>query len=165
RGARSLLPSCNIRYESYPFYNVSAVSTQPQLQSPSSGKNNVSIIVAIVVPIVVALVLFIIGCYFLPATNCFSDENKIGQGGFGVVYKGILPNGQEIAVKRLSMTSLQGTIEFRNEASLVAKLQHRNLVRMFGFCLEGREKILVYEYITNKSLDHFLFGMVLPFFL
>ncbi|WJX14814.1 hypothetical protein P8452_05024 [Trifolium repens] len=200
RGARSLLPSCNIRYESYPFYNVSAVSTQPQLQSPSSGKSNVSIIVAIVVPIVVVVVLFIIGCYFLrkraikkykysatyirdsssilrgdftdieclqfdftsieAATNCFSEENKIGQGGFGVVYKGILPNGQEIAVKRLSMTSLQGTIEFRNEASLVAKLQHRNLVRMFGFCLEGREKILVYEYIANKSLDHFLFDPV-----
>ncbi|WJX21083.1 hypothetical protein P8452_10556 [Trifolium repens] len=171
RGARSLLPSCNIRYESYPFYNVSAVSTQPQLQFPSSGKSNVSIIVAIVVPIVVVVVLFIIGCYFLrkraikkykynatfiqgsssirredftdieclqfdftsieAATNCFSEENKIGQGGFGVVYKGILPNGQEIAVKRLSMTSLQ-----------------------------GREKILVYEYIANKSLDHFLFDPV-----
>ncbi|KAI4295821.1 hypothetical protein L6164_035824 [Bauhinia variegata] len=91
------------------------------------------------------------------ATNRFSDEMKIGQGGFGAVYKGILPNGQEIAVKRLSVTSLQGAVEFRNEAVLVARLQHRNLVRLLGFCLEGKEKMLVYEYIPNKSLDHFLF--------
>ncbi|RDX61707.1 Cysteine-rich receptor-like protein kinase 25, partial [Mucuna pruriens] len=94
------------------------------------------------------------------ATNGFSDENKIGQGGFGVVYKGVLPNGQEIAVKRLSVTSLQGAVEFRNEAALVAKLQHRNLVRLLGFCLEGKEKILIYEYMPNKSLDHFLFDPV-----
>ncbi|XP_028776259.1 putative receptor-like protein kinase At4g00960 [Neltuma alba] len=91
------------------------------------------------------------------ATKRFSDENKIGQGGFGAVYKGILPSGQEIAVKRLSVTSLQGALEFKNEVALVAKLQHRNLVRLLGFCLEGQEKILVYEYIPNKSLDHFLF--------
>ncbi|RDX61708.1 Cysteine-rich receptor-like protein kinase 15, partial [Mucuna pruriens] len=92
------------------------------------------------------------------ATDRFSNEMKIGEGGFGVVYKGTLPNGQEIAVKRLSRTSLQGDVEFRNEAALVAQLQHRNLVRLLGFCLEGTERILVYEFIPNSSLDHFLFG-------
>ncbi|KAM7493120.1 hypothetical protein LguiB_027729 [Lonicera macranthoides] len=91
------------------------------------------------------------------ATNNFSNENKIGQGGFGIVYKGTLANGQDIAVKRLSKTSRQGELEFKNEVVLVAKLQHRNLVRLLGFCLEGEEKILVYEYVPNKSLDYFLF--------
>ncbi|KAM7493125.1 hypothetical protein LguiB_027734 [Lonicera macranthoides] len=91
------------------------------------------------------------------ATNNFSNENKIGQGGFGMVYKGILANGQEISVKRLSKSSRQGQLEFKNEVVLVAKLQHRNLVRLLGFCLEGEEKVLVYEYVPNKSLDYFLF--------
>ncbi|XP_052203602.1 cysteine-rich receptor-like protein kinase 25 isoform X3 [Diospyros lotus] len=91
------------------------------------------------------------------ATNNFSDDNKVGEGGFGDVYKGILPNGQELAVKRLSRNSGQGAVEFKNEVVLVAKLQHRNLVRLLGFCLEGEEKILVYEFVPNKSLDYFLF--------
>ncbi|XP_021819757.1 cysteine-rich receptor-like protein kinase 10 isoform X1 [Prunus avium] len=91
------------------------------------------------------------------ATNNFSDDNKLGEGGFGQVYKGILSNGQEVAVKRLSRNSGQGAEEFKNEMVLVAKLQHRNLVRLYGFCLEGEEKILVYEYVSNKSLDYFLF--------
>ncbi|GMP75214.1 hypothetical protein CsSME_00032386 [Camellia sinensis var. sinensis] len=91
------------------------------------------------------------------ATDNFSDHNKIGEGGFGSVYKGILTNGQEIAVKRLSRKSGQGAQEFKNEAVLVAKLQHRNLVRLLGFCLEGEEKILIYEFVPNKSLDYFLF--------
>nr|XP_023894217.1 cysteine-rich receptor-like protein kinase 10 [Quercus suber] len=91
------------------------------------------------------------------ATNKFSDDNKLGEGGFGQVYKGILPNGQEIAVKRLSRSSRQGAGEFKNEVVLVAKLQHRNLVRLLGFCLEGEEKILVYEFVPNKSLDYFLY--------
>ncbi|XP_065617512.1 cysteine-rich receptor-like protein kinase 10 [Quercus suber] len=91
------------------------------------------------------------------ATNKFSEDNKIGEGGFGAVYKGTLPNGQHIAVKRLSIRSGQGAVEFKNEVVLVAKLQHRNLVRLLGFCLGGEEKILVYEYVPNKSLDYFLF--------
>ncbi|KAI9124135.1 hypothetical protein K1719_005435 [Acacia pycnantha] len=91
------------------------------------------------------------------ATNNFCHENKLGEGGFGEVFKGTLPNGQNIAVKRLSLSSRQGAEEFKNEVVLVAKLQHRNLVRVLGFCLDGEEKILIYEFITNKSLDHFLF--------
>lgn len=91
------------------------------------------------------------------ATNNFSDDHKIGQGGFGCVYKGTLSNGQEIAVKRLSRSSGQGDIEFQNEIILVAKLQHRNLVRLLGFCLAGEEKLLVYEFVSNKSLNYFLF--------
>ncbi|KAG5516559.1 hypothetical protein RHGRI_037316 [Rhododendron griersonianum] len=92
------------------------------------------------------------------AANNFSDDNKIGEGGFGLVYKGLLPDGQEVAVKRLSRTSGQGAQEFKNEVVLVAKLQHRNLVRLLGFCLGVEEKILIYEFVPNKSLDYFLFG-------
>ncbi|KAI4298609.1 hypothetical protein L6164_032146 [Bauhinia variegata] len=91
------------------------------------------------------------------ATNDFSDENKVGQGGYGPVYKGRLSDGREIAVKRLSMNSSQGDAEFKNEVMLVAKLQHRNLVRLLGFCLERKERLLIYEYVPNKSLDKFIF--------
>ncbi|CAL5330627.1 unnamed protein product [Camellia sinensis] len=91
------------------------------------------------------------------ATNNFSTENKIGEGGFGLVYKGTLSNGQEVAAKRLSRTSGQGAEEFKNEVVLVAKLQHRNLVRLLGYCLEGEEKILIHEFLPNKSLDYLLF--------
>ncbi|KAE8714921.1 Cysteine-rich receptor-like protein kinase 25 [Hibiscus syriacus] len=91
------------------------------------------------------------------AVNNFSSDNKIGEGGFGEVYKGKLCNGREIAVKRLSKSSNQGTKEFKNELALLSKLQHRNLVRLLGFCLDGEEKLLVYEFVPNKSLDYFLF--------
>ncbi|XP_021719615.1 cysteine-rich receptor-like protein kinase 5 [Chenopodium quinoa] len=90
------------------------------------------------------------------ATNNFSTENKLGQGGFGVVYRGTLQNGQEIAVKRLSSTSGQGIAEFKTEVLLVAKLQHKNLVRLLGFCLQAQEKLLVYEFLPNSSLDKVL---------
>nr|POE85272.1 cysteine-rich receptor-like protein kinase 26 [Quercus suber] len=94
------------------------------------------------------------------ATQNFSDANKLGKGGFGVVYKGRLPNGQEIAVKRLSKNSSQGEIEFKNEVMLVARLQHRHLVRLLGFCWEGDERLLVYEFLPNASLDRFIFDSI-----
>ncbi|KAJ0638832.1 putative protein kinase RLK-Pelle-DLSV family [Helianthus annuus] len=91
------------------------------------------------------------------ATNNFSSTNKLGKGGFGEVYKGKLVDGQEVAVKRLSKTSGQGVKEFKNETELIAKLQHTNLVRLLGCCIEKQEQILVYEYMPNSSLDSFLF--------
>ncbi|KAJ6890429.1 cysteine-rich receptor-like protein kinase 26 [Populus alba x Populus x berolinensis] len=94
------------------------------------------------------------------ATDEFSNDNKLGQGGFGSVYKGVLPNGQEIAVKRLSDCSSQGEVEFKNEILLLAKLQHRNLVSLVGFCSEGQERILVYEFLGNGSLDKFIFDPI-----
>ncbi|XP_070037589.1 G-type lectin S-receptor-like serine/threonine-protein kinase At4g27290 isoform X1 [Nicotiana tabacum] len=91
------------------------------------------------------------------ATNNFSSANVIGEGGFGPVYKGILPNGQEIAVKRLSKYSGQGVQELKNEIVLISKLQHRNLVKLLGCCLEGEERMLIYEFMPNTSLDYFIF--------
>ncbi|XP_042374026.1 receptor-like serine/threonine-protein kinase SD1-7 isoform X4 [Zingiber officinale] len=94
------------------------------------------------------------------ATDDFSADNKLGQGGFGPVYKGKLGDDQEIAVKRLSKTSSQGVDEFKNEITLIAKLQHRNLVKLLGCCIQGGERLLIYEYMSNGSLDNFLFDEV-----
>ncbi|XP_042377147.1 receptor-like serine/threonine-protein kinase SD1-7 isoform X2 [Zingiber officinale] len=96
-------------------------------------------------------------CTIKNATNNFSDGNKLGEGGFGVVYKGQLEDGQRIAVKKLSRNSSQGPNEFQNELSLIAKLQHRNLVRLLGCCIEGAERLIVLEYMENKSLDAFIY--------
>ncbi|XP_052109333.1 uncharacterized protein LOC107462330 [Arachis duranensis] len=91
------------------------------------------------------------------ATDNFSINNKLGEGGFGPVYKGTLENGEEIAVKRLSRGSKQGVKEFKTEVALIAKLQHRNLVKLYGSCIQDQEKLLIYEYMPNKSLDLFIF--------
>ncbi|WZY88355.1 hypothetical protein YC2023_045090 [Brassica napus] len=203
-GSRLLLPSCNSRYELYPFFNESIANTfqaplSPPVSTPprpDAGKNERSsvLVVAIVVPTIVIVLLLIAGYCFLAkrakrtneteltfnnaddittidslqldyrtiqaATNDYSEDNKIGRGGFGEVYKGIFSNGTEVAVKRLSKSSEQGDTEFKNEVVLVAKLQHRNLVRLLGFSLEREERILVYEYVPNKSLNYFLFDPV-----
>ncbi|XP_048566238.1 G-type lectin S-receptor-like serine/threonine-protein kinase At4g03230 isoform X2 [Triticum urartu] len=95
----------------------------------------------------------------LHATRNFSKENLLGQGGFGPVYKGQLSDGIEIAVKRLASHSRQGFTEFKNEVELIAKLQHSNLVKLMGCCIQGEEKLLVYEYLPNKSLDFFIFDV------
>lgn len=119
------------------------------------------------------------------STDNFSASAKLGEGGFGAVYKvnivtfshadlrsendnkcreingrmqGELAGGQTVAVKRLSKYSTQGLDEFKNEVMLIAKLQHVNLVRLLGCCVHGEERILVYEYMENKSLDMFIFG-------
>ncbi|KAI3721403.1 hypothetical protein L2E82_32413 [Cichorium intybus] len=90
-------------------------------------------------------------------TNHFSVNNKLGEGGFGPVYKGVMEDGRQIAVKRLSETSTQGFDEFKNEVRFVAKLQHRNLVKLLGYCTQENEIMLIYEYMPNRSLDTILF--------
>ncbi|XP_047316258.1 cysteine-rich receptor-like protein kinase 25 isoform X2 [Impatiens glandulifera] len=211
-GVRILLPSCNIRYEKFLFYNDTAfppppspkAAAPPTISNGTSGKGGIplSVLIPISLSVGVFILLFVVGLYFMrmkmkkkyipvreentastgenikrssgsnittteswqfdfatiqAATGNFSDSNKLGEGGFGFVYKGILSNGKAIVVKRLSKNSVQGVEEFKNEVILVAKLQHRNLVRMLGYCLEGKEKILIYEYVPNRSLDYFLF--------
>ncbi|XP_040363523.1 cysteine-rich receptor-like protein kinase 15 isoform X1 [Rosa chinensis] len=162
----------------------------PPPQPPGKKKNNTSrnIIIAVTIVVSLALIALAIWIYLRfwktkkpleeadeimsaealqfefdsirVATNNFSEANKLGRGGFGAVYKGRLWNEEEIAVKRLSRDSAQGDIEFKNEVVLVAKLQHRNLVRLLGFCLERNERLLVYEFVPNASLDHFVFDPI-----
>ncbi|KAL5579010.1 hypothetical protein UlMin_011452 [Ulmus minor] len=144
QGGTVFLPSCFVRYELYPFYNATGTGA---LSPPSAVREEIATSETFQFSL----------DEIRTATDNFVGNNKIGQGGFGEVYKGTLPNGLKIAVKRLSGSSGQGAAEFKNEALLVAKLQHRNLVRLLGFCLEGEEKILVYEYVPNNSLDYFLF--------
>ncbi|KAK4439298.1 Cysteine-rich receptor-like protein kinase [Sesamum alatum] len=207
RGMRILLPSCNLRYELYPFYNETRLrelqllapppppSPSPSTPSPPGKKDDNKTRNIIIIVVAIALFLLIIAaCAVIyvrkrirrkpqeleeatdeissveslqfdfgkirAATNDFSDANKLGQGGFGAVYLGKLPNGQEIAVKRLSRESGQGNIEFKNEVLLVAKLQHRNLVRLLGFSIEGTERLLIYEFVENASLDQFIFDPI-----
>ncbi|XP_048438334.1 G-type lectin S-receptor-like serine/threonine-protein kinase At1g61480 isoform X1 [Pyrus x bretschneideri] len=93
----------------------------------------------------------------LTATSNFSITNKLGEGGFGAVYRGKLEEGKEVAVKRLSSCSGQGVEEFKNEMLLISKLQHKNLVRLMGCCIKDDEKLIIYEFMQNKSLDTLLF--------
>ncbi|KAK8633352.1 hypothetical protein V6N13_014198 [Hibiscus sabdariffa] len=92
------------------------------------------------------------------ATNDFDASNKIGEGGFGPVYKGTLPDGKVIAVKQLSARSKQGNREFVTEIGMISALQHPCLVKLYGCCIEGNQLMLIYEYLENNSLARALFG-------
>ncbi|TMW91594.1 hypothetical protein EJD97_014136 [Solanum chilense] len=146
-GLRFRMPSCKFQYETTPHFDqLPPPLSPPPLPSPlppppsESFQYDFSTI--------------------REATDNFSSDNKLGQGGFGPVYKGKLPNSQEVAVKRLSADSGQGDLEFKNEVMLVARLQHRNLVRLLGFCFDGTERLLINEFVPNASLDQFLFDPV-----
>ncbi|KAI9074072.1 hypothetical protein K1719_043964 [Acacia pycnantha] len=159
-----------------------AASVSPTSTTGSQGKGGISskTIVAVVVPISMAVLydsdlegkLQYELTTIEAATDMFSIRNKIGQGGSGEVYKGMLPVGQEIVVKRLFKDSQQSAKEcknystfflpreeeFKNEVEVLARLQHQNLVRLLGFCEQEQERILVYEYMANGSLDYILFN-------
>ncbi|KAK6264909.1 hypothetical protein SCA6_020343 [Theobroma cacao] len=196
QGGSVMLQSCNIRYELYPFYRITA-----EPQDEKKAKKSIWIPLGASLSATLGLALFSAGGFFIwrrrniqedkeisqevqlldlvegrfrnehtsedssgekgagsqklipsfqlhilhAATNHFSDENKLGKGGFGPVYKGTLADGKEIAVKRLSRTSHQGLLEFKNEVMSIARLQHRNLVRLLGCCLEKNEKLLAWK--------------------
>ncbi|KAI3728327.1 hypothetical protein L6452_16961 [Arctium lappa] len=94
------------------------------------------------------------------ATSSFDEANKLGQGGFGTVYKGVLPNGREIAAKRLFFNHQHRAGDFYNEVNIISSVEHKNLVKLVGFSCLGPESVLIYEYLPNRSLDHFIFDAV-----
>ncbi|CAI8609159.1 unnamed protein product [Vicia faba] len=96
------------------------------------------------------------------ATKGFANENIIGQGGFGYVHKGILPNGKEIAVKSLKAGSGQGEREFQAEIDIISRVHHRHLVSLVGYCVCGGQRMLVYEFVPNQTLEYHLHGKSVP---
>ncbi|CAM8909867.1 unnamed protein product [Rhodiola kirilowii] len=185
-GGRVVAPSCYFRYDAEQFYDNMANVLPPSHPLRGTASSPVRNVIIIVVSAIVFIVLILGTLIYLrlrrpkkksqsiheirnleslqydlktitAATDNFSEDNILGRGGFGSVYKGKLDEGLEVAVKRLALNSGQGDVEFKNEVLLLAKLQHRNLVRLLGFCLEGAERLLIYEFLPNGSLDHFLF--------
>ncbi|KAB1216929.1 hypothetical protein CJ030_MR4G016058 [Morella rubra] len=161
---------------------------EPSNNPPSSKKNNTGLIVAFVVGAGVLSCLSVLMVFYIArrrkqiptneeellgmdarpftfsytelktATGDFNPANKLGEGGFGPVYKGTLNDGRVIAVKQLSVASHQGKNQFIAEIATISTVQHRNLVKLYGYCLEGDRRLLVYEFLENKSLDQALFG-------
>ncbi|CAI8600317.1 unnamed protein product [Vicia faba] len=96
------------------------------------------------------------------ATGAFAQQNLLGQGGFGYVHKGVLPNGKEIAVKSLKATSGQGDREFQAEVETISRVHHRYLVSLVGYCISDAKRLLVYEFVPNKTLEYHLHGKGRP---
>ncbi|KAF8035772.1 hypothetical protein BT93_C1714 [Corymbia citriodora subsp. variegata] len=152
-GGRILLPSCFVRFETYPFYEI---VSKGEKKRQSSSK----LVIEITSATSAVMLLCVVLCFTLKRgknKRNHVEKDPIGEGRFGPVYKGTLPCGRIFAAKRLSRSSQQGVQEFENEVELVAKLQQRNLVRLLGFVKEREETILVCEYMSNGSLDQLLF--------
>ncbi|XP_062012874.1 probable LRR receptor-like serine/threonine-protein kinase At1g07650 isoform X1 [Rosa rugosa] len=165
---------------------ISTISVQSDFNPPDDSKRKIYIVVGVVSALCLIFLIFGIlwlrGCFghkttreeelrgldlhtgffrfkqIKAATNNFNAANKLGEGGFGAVYKGELLDGSFIAVKQLSSKSKQGNHEFVNEIGMMSALQHPNLVKLYGCCTEGNQLLLVYEYMENNSLSHTLFG-------
>jgi len=95
------------------------------------------------------------------ATGCFSAANLLGEGGFGSVHKGILPDGREVAVKQLKAGSSQGEREFQTEVKIISRIHHKHLVSLVGFCSAGSRRLLAYEFVPNNTLKFHLHGTFL----
>ncbi|KAF7015408.1 hypothetical protein CFC21_029260 [Triticum aestivum] len=159
-GGRVFGVRCNFRFETYSFFSGRPLLQLPDVLPPApapapAAAEEDSATNPDDIQSIDSLLLDL--STLRAATDNFAESNKLGEGGFGAVYKGVLSEGEEIAVKRLSQSSTQGIEELKTELVLVAKLQHKNLVRLLGVCLEGQEKLLVYEYMPNRSLDTVLF--------
>ncbi|VVA40370.1 PREDICTED: probable LRR receptor [Prunus dulcis] len=167
---------------------ISAVHATSDLTPTTPGKKSrTGLIVGIAVPVGVVILLLLFAVLYMrrktsekdddedllglgprpntfsyaelrAATEDFNPSNKLGEGGYGPVYKGTLSDGRVVAVKQLSVASHQGKSQFVTEIATISTVQHRNLVKLYGCCIEGSHRILVYEYLENKSLDQALFG-------
>ncbi|GLJ19731.1 hypothetical protein SUGI_0357360 [Cryptomeria japonica] len=166
QGAQAQYGSCKVRYETYPFFDSASTPSPDTVNETSSttSKGKSSETLPTVLSLVGGIILTLALCLTVLRKRVKSviygrstTTNADNQGGFGAVYKGRTRNADEIAVKKLSAKSIQGNKEFTNEVKLVANVQHRNLAKLLGCCAEGNERLLVYEYFPNKSLDTFLF--------
>ncbi|KAK7365179.1 hypothetical protein VNO80_14037 [Phaseolus coccineus] len=179
---RALNSGCYLRYSTVMFYNQGGEDGEGD---DSSRKRTIIIAVSVLAAAVVVLSLLVTYVAFtkkrknnnfieIPsylknsslnykyetlenATDYFSSSRKLGQGGAGSVFKGTLPNGKDVAVKRLVFNNRQWVDDFFNEVNLISGINHKNLVKLLGCSIEGPESLIVYEYLPNKSLDHFLF--------